>query len=72
MKNIIYITFSVCFVQVCLGQEFSIIKGKVIDEELIALHGIELRVNDSIAITSTDINGNFKFELSNELKRITF
>lgn len=71
MKNIIYIAFCMFFIQVCFGQKSSYITGKVIDQELNTLPGVQLRIGDSI-IGTTNLNGEFKIELDREVRKITF
>ena len=56
--------------QISFGQE-SIITGKVLDEDLIALPGVLIKSN-SKEIATTDINGNFKFKITLEIKNLEF
>ena len=71
MKNIVYIVFCIFFIQVCFGQKSSFITGKIIDQELNTLPGVQLRIGDSI-IGTTNLNGEFKIELNNKVRKITF
>ncbi|MFN3968340.1 hypothetical protein [Flavobacterium sp.] len=71
MKKIVFIVLCICLIQVCFGQKSTSITGKVIDQDLNTLPGVELRVGDSI-IATTNLNGEFKIELDREVKKVTF
>lgn len=56
--------------QKSFGQQ-SIITGKVLDEDLIALPGVLIKSNYK-EIATTDINGNFKFKITPKIKNLEF
>jgi hypothetical protein len=56
--------------QISFGQE-RIITGKVLAEDLIALPGVLIKSNSKV-IDTTDLDGNFKFKLTPEIKNIEF
>ena len=71
MKKNVFITLCISVIQICFGQKSSSITGKVIDQDLNTLLGVEIRIGDSI-IGKTDLNGEFKIELDNKYRKITF
>ncbi len=58
-----------CF-QISFGQE-RIINGKVLDQDLLELPWVLISYNSKVIDTS-DFNGNFRFKVTSEMKKIEF
>lgn len=67
MISIFLILF--CF-QISFGQE-RIINGKVLDQDLLELPWVLISYNSKVIDTS-DFNGNFRFKVTSEMKKIEF
>jgi hypothetical protein len=64
-----YIFFSLAFLQITFGQE-RVITGKILDSQNLVPFPSVLISSNSKVIATTDINGNFEFKLTPEIKKI--
>ncbi|ESU19455.1 hypothetical protein FEDK69T_31710 [Flavobacterium enshiense DK69] len=72
MKKMLFLTFVLFCIQNCFGQELRLIHGKVLEEGLEPMPGVQIMINDSVRIGQTDLNGNFELQLNPNIKKIEF
>ncbi len=74
LKNLTKIYFGITLIfviQLSFGQN-RMIKGKVIDQNLIEFPGVLIMSPESKVIDTTDFNGDFEFKYTNDIKTIKF
>jgi len=72
MKNLLLCTFVIFYIQNCFGQDLRLIRGKVLDEDRLALPCVQIFINDTIRIAETDFEGNFELQVNPITRKLDF
>jgi len=72
MKNLLIIFIAYIISTVNLYSQSKVIHGRVISEFLETMPGVSIKINESVEIGKTDLDGFFKIEIPVSVKKILF
>jgi hypothetical protein len=70
MKKKITILF-LAFLNLCFGQGTNLIEGRILDENLQAMPGVQIFIKDQL-IGQTDLDGYYSVKINSDIKTLTY